>query len=84
MFYRISKLIGEEDYLAILNILKDYSDKIALVDYYTIPDGRDMEVRTTLMNFYLETEWLKKWPGTISSKKARSTFMHIISQVIFY
>lgn len=37
MFYRISKPIGEKDYLAILKILNDHSDKIAIVDYYTMP-----------------------------------------------
>lgn len=74
MFYRISKPIGEEDYLAILKILKDHSDKIAIADYYTIPDGSDMEIRTSLMNFYLETDRMKKWPGTISSKKVRVDF----------
>lgn len=74
MFYRISNPIFEKDYSAILKILKDHSDKIAIVDYHTVTDGNDMELRTTLRNFHLETEWLKKWPGTISSKKARVDF----------
>ena len=74
MFYRISNPIFEKDFLLMLKILKDYSDKIAIVDYYTVPAGSDMEIRTTLMNFYLETDWMKKWPGTISSKKARVDF----------
>lgn len=74
MFYRISNPIFEKDYLAILKILKDHSDKMAIVDYYIIPDGSDMKIRTTLMNFHLETAWMKKWPGTISSKKARIDF----------
>lgn len=74
MFYRISNPIFEKDYLAILKILKDHSDTIAIVDYYTVPDSSDMEIRTTLRNFHLETDWMKKWPGTISSKKARVDF----------
>ena len=74
MFYRISNPVFEKDYLALLKILKDHSDKIAIVDYYTVPGGSDMEIRTTLRNFHLETDWMKKWPGTISSKKARVDF----------
>ncbi|MER2174351.1 MAG: hypothetical protein ABS911_06710 [Carnobacterium sp.] len=56
MFYRISNPIFEKDYLDILKILKDHSDKIAIVDYYTVPDGSDMKIKMTLMNFHLETD----------------------------
>lgn len=74
MFYRISNLICEKDYSTILKVLKDYSDKVAIVDYYSLKNNSDMEIKTTLMNFHIETSWTKKWPGTISSKKARIDF----------
>ena len=74
MFYRISNPIFKKDYLLILKILKDYSDKIAIVYYPSVENKNDMEIRTALMNFYLETDWMKKWPRTINSKKARVDF----------
>jgi len=74
MFYRISNPIFEKDYLLILKILKDYSDKIAIVYYPSVENKNDMEVKKALMKFYIETQWIKKWPGTISSKKARVDF----------
>lgn len=74
MFYRISNPILENDYLLILKILKDYADKIAIVTYYQVTDNNDTEIKQTLIDLYIETKWMKKWPGTISSKKARVDF----------
>ncbi|SDQ46461.1 hypothetical protein LHA31_04075 [Carnobacterium viridans] len=74
MFYRILSPIFEKDYLIILKALKDHADKIAIVTYYPTADNSETAIKKSLKNFHLETEWMKKWPGTISSKKARVDF----------
>lgn len=74
MFYHITNSISDKDYLTILKVLKDHADEIAIVTYYPTADNSDMAIKATLLDLHTKTEWMKKWPGTISSKKARVDF----------
>lgn len=51
MFYRISNPIFKKDYLLILKILKDYSDKIAIVYYPSVENKNGI-------NEFLSWNWL--------------------------
>lgn len=74
MFYQILTPIFEKDYLILLKVLKDHADEIAIVTYYPAADNSDMAIKATLLDLHTKTEWMKKWPGTVSGDQARVDF----------